>query len=217
MRNQTDLMREILTDETAQRIIDFVAPIYGNSYVGLWIYQVIGVMLGEIYGLSEKLQNEGSVSTTELLLDQWEDHYKIPRDSSLTPEERRNRILSKIQSRGPCSPARMKSALSSMMNANNVDIEENVDKNKFLVEIEGLYDNLMQAISFIERTKPAHLLYRIQSNFEAEQDLKIANAITHAESHTLGAECVFYETVEAESVPASVITHAEYFTVEVFS
>ena len=48
MRNPTQLMRSILTDETAQKLIDYVSQVYGDSYVGLWIFQVIGAALGSV-------------------------------------------------------------------------------------------------------------------------------------------------------------------------
>ena len=45
MRNPTELMQQILQNEISQRIIDYVSPIYGDSYVGLWIYESIGGVL----------------------------------------------------------------------------------------------------------------------------------------------------------------------------
>ena len=50
MRYQTELMRSILTNETAQKIIDYISPIYGDSYVGLWLFQAIGTALGTFVG-----------------------------------------------------------------------------------------------------------------------------------------------------------------------
>ena len=72
MRYQTELMRSILTDETAQKIIDYVSPIYGDSYVGLWLFQAIGTVLGELRNIAEKLRHETTPATADLLLDYWE-------------------------------------------------------------------------------------------------------------------------------------------------
>ncbi len=248
MRNKTDMMREILTNETAQRIINFVSPIYGNSYVGLWIYQAIGVVLGEVCEIAEQLQYETTPATAELLLDYWEDHYKIPRDSTLTAAQRRDRILTKIQSRPPCTPSRMASAISSVLNGVPVEIHENVSKNMFLVILKDSTDNIAAAINVVERMKPAHLIYRMKAEIDGKDnpaELMVASAITHAETHVLEPDAVFYETVESSLIPASavtlaeayeyepdavfyetletglapasVITHAENFTVEVFN
>lgn len=185
MRNQTGMMREILTNETAQRIIDFVSPIYGNSYVGLWIYQAIGVVLGEVYAIANQLQYEVTPATAELLLDYWEDHYKIPRDSSLTSAQRRDRILLKLQSRPPCTPARLEAAISAALNGVKVEVEENVAKNTFLINIREYVDSIAPAVAVVERMKPAHLTYqmRIATRTVAQSELDIAIAMTRAEMY----------------------------------
>ena len=185
MRNPTGMMREILTNETAQRIIDFVSPIYGNSYVGLWIYQAIGVVLGEVYAIANQMQYEVTPATAELLLDYWEDHYKIPRDSSLTTAQRRDRILLKLQSRPPCTPARLEAAISAALNGVQVEIEENVEKNTFLINIREYVDSFAPAVAVVERMKPAHLVYkmRIATRSVAQSEIDIAIAMTRAEMY----------------------------------
>lgn len=185
MKNPTDMMRAILTNETAQRIIDFVSPIYGDSYVGLWIYQAIGVALGEICDIAEQLRYETTPATAELLLDYWEDHYKIPRDSSLTVEQRRNRLIAKTQSKRGCSPARLASAISAALNGVPVEIVENVAKNTFLINIKNYVESIVPAVAVAERMKPAHLIYqiRVTTYTVAQRDIDIAIAMTHAEKY----------------------------------
>ena len=39
----TELMEQILTSEIGQQIIQRVTNKYGNSYVGLWLFQIIGM------------------------------------------------------------------------------------------------------------------------------------------------------------------------------
>jgi hypothetical protein len=179
------MMREILTNETAQRIIDFVSPIYGNSYVGLWIYQAIGVVLEEVYDIANQLQYEITPATSELLLDYWEDHYKIPRDSSLTAQQRQQRILSKLVSRGGCTPHRMAKAISAALNGVDVDIEENVAKNTFRIYIREFVDSIAPAVAVAERMKPAHLVYQIQvaTRTVAQAEIDVAIAMTRAEMY----------------------------------
>ena len=183
MRNPTDMMRAIVADETAQRMIDFVSPIYGNSYVGLWLYQSIGVVIGEAYKLAEQLKSETNPATAELLLDYWEDHYAIPRDSSLSVEQRRNRIILKTQTRGGASPARLAAAISSALNGVRVEITENVAKNTFLINIREYVESIAPAVAVVERMKPAHLIYqiRVAEQFVAQRDINVAVAMTHAE------------------------------------
>lgn len=187
MRNQTELMRSILTSKTAQKIIDYVSPIYGDSYVGLWLFQAIGTALDDVCDVAEQLRYETNASTAELLLDLWERRYGLPSDSSLTVEQRRARILEKRQPNGACNPARLAAAVSAALGGVKVEITENVSRNKFRVLIMEDVDSLDPAVAVIERMKPAHLIYNINVSIQTGTDavLKTAVAMTHAERFTL--------------------------------
>ena len=183
MRYQTELMRSILTDETAQKIIDYVSPIYGDSYVGLWLFQAIGIALGEICTIAEKLRSETNPATADLLLDYWEQSYGLPVGHNMTVEQRRNRLLVRTQSHGPANPARLSAAVSAALGGVEVDIVENIAPNTFLVNIREYVESFVPAIAAIELMKPAHLAYQVQvaTQHIAEADLKVAIALTHAE------------------------------------
>lgn len=190
MRNQTELMRSILTDETAQKIIDYVSPIYGNSYVGLWLFQAIGSALTDPKIVYNDLLYETSPATATLLLDYWEAQYGLIIDKSLTAEQRRNRIITKLQARGPCNPARLAAAISNALGGVKVDITENSAPNTFLVNVRENVASFEPAIAVIERMKPAHLIYEIRviADSDPVTDLKIAVAMTHGEMITVRAE-----------------------------
>lgn len=185
MRYQTELMRRILTSEKAQQIIDYVSPIYGESYVGLWLFQAIGTALGEVCAIAEQLRYETNPATADLLLDYWEREYGIPVDPNLTKEQRRARIIAKAQSHGRVNPTRLSAAVSAALGGVEVDITENVDVNTFLVNIRENVESLTPAVAVIERMKPAHLLYqvRVATQTVTDADLKIAIALTHAEQY----------------------------------
>jgi len=185
MNYQTELMRAILTNPKAQEIIDYVSPIYGESYVGLWIYQAIGTVLGEICEISDQMRYEASPATADLLLDYWEDHYGIPRDTSLTAEQRRLRLIVKTQSRSPVNPERLATAVSAALGGVEVEIEENISKNKFLVNIREVVESINPAVAVLERMKPAHLIYevRVSTHTVTDAELKVAIAVTHAEQY----------------------------------
>ena len=55
---KTDLMEKILKSEAAQRIIDYVSDVYGESYVGLWLFQVIGIVIDEVDAIIMDLFDE---------------------------------------------------------------------------------------------------------------------------------------------------------------
>lgn len=185
MRHETEMTRAILTNEKAREMIDYVSPIYSNSYVGLWIFQAIGTIMGEVCDMAEGLRYETNPATAYLLLDYWERYYGIPIDSSLTVEQRRLRIVAKTQTRGPCNPVRLASIVSAALGGIPVEITENVAKNTFLVNIRSYPNDLTPAITVLERMKPAHLIYqiRVAAQMVSNADLKVAIAMTRAEMY----------------------------------
>ena len=190
MRQQTDMMRAILTNEMAQKIIDYVSPIYGNSYVALWIYQAMGIVLGDIYKIASDLRYETAPATADMLLDIWEKHYGLATDSAAPKEQRQLRLISKTSSRGPCNPARLEAAVSAALGGVKVDITENIAKNTFLVNIREVVNDILPAVAVIEMMKPSHLIYKLQvaTQMVAETDLKVAIAIAHAEMNQVYVE-----------------------------
>lgn len=185
MRNPTELMKSILTNELAQKMIDYVSPIYGNSYVGLWIFQAIGFVLSDVVAIAEQLRYETNASTADLLLDYWEKQYGLPADSSLTKEQRRQRIINKKHSRGPCNRVRLTEAVSNALGGVEVEITENIAQNTFLVNIREVVPSLVPAVAVIERMKPAHLIYqiRVATQTVSDADIKVAIAMTHSEQY----------------------------------
>lgn len=124
MNYKTELMQEILTNEKAQEMIDYVSPIYGNSYVGLWFFQVIGSVLGPVFNLSANLRAETSPITTTLLLPYYEKEYGIQADPTMTLEQRRAQIVANMQSKGACNPERLARAISASLGGAPVEILE---------------------------------------------------------------------------------------------
>lgn len=212
MRRPTELMRSILKNEMAQRIIDFVSPIYGNSYVGLWIYESIGFVLSDVYDIADQLRYETSASTTDLLLDYWEEQYGLPTDSSLTKEQRRYRLLTKKRSGGACTPKRLEDAVSVALGGAEVDVTENVAQNTFLVNIRDVVPSYAPAVSVIERRKPAHLIYRVKSCAVSDVKIKVAVAVAHSEQYEVRAKDNFANT---DVMVAVAVTHSEQYKLEV--
>lgn len=185
MNYQTELMRSILTNPKAQEIIDWVTPKYGDSYVGLWCFQAIGAVLGEVCDLMTALKDETNVANATLLLDMYEQMYGLAKNPSLTTEQRRLRLISRAQSRGPCNPKKLAEAVSAALGGAPVEITERVAKNTFLVNIRESVDDITPAVAVIERMKPAHLIYEIRVALKtvSKSELRTAIAITQSEHY----------------------------------
>ena len=186
MRNQTELMRSILTSKKAQEIIDYVSPVYGDSYVGLWLFQAIGTALDELCTIAEQLRYETSLETADLLMEYWCKMYGYTYSSLLGPDWARLMIaLSKFEFFGgsPANPYNIENAVSKALGDVEVEIVENVARNTFLVNIKEHVDSILPAVAVLERLKPAHLIYqiRVATQTVSEADIKVAVAVTHAE------------------------------------
>jgi len=215
MRNPTEMMKAILKSERGQTIIDWIAPIYGNSYVGLWIIEAIGVMWDEVWRITEQLRYETTPATTELLIDLWEDHYAIPRDTSLTIEQRRARLIAKATTRGPVNPERLAAAVSAALLGIPCEITENVAKNTFQLNILNAVNDfrrMRDAISVLNRLKPAHLIYNVNVISQVDDTLvKLATVTTHAHEYRLDTKALemrLEATIESELKIAAATGHA---------
>lgn len=180
MNYQTQLMRDILTNEKAQEIIDYVSQVYGSSYVGLWLFQAIGTVLGQVCDISSELRYETSPATATTLLPYWERDYNLPTDTTLTVEQRRARIITAMRSRGACTPERLAAAISSALGGVMVEVYERTGVNQFTVSIRTAVKSLQPAIDVIEKMKPAHLTYVIHGVTEEEvpANITVATAMT---------------------------------------
>ena len=134
-------MQQILTNEKAQEIIDYVSQIYGDSYVGLWLFQTIGSVLGPVCDLSEQLTLETSPATASLLMSYYEQEYGIEGDPTMTLEQRRAVVVAAMRSKGACNPARLADSVSAALGSVPVEIIEYDGTSVGITEIDDLVLN----------------------------------------------------------------------------
>lgn len=208
MRRPTEMSRAILKSERAQEMIDYIAPVYGESYVGLWLLEVNGSVLDEVWNIAIGLRQETNPATATLLLDQWEDHYDIPRNHNLTVQQRRDRILTKLQSRGACNPDRLAAAVSAELGGVEVDVYENIDINTFEVVVREVIYDLLPATALIDKKKPAHLIYniRVATQMVTDTPIKIAAAMTRTERFQVEVHPTFEEWMATRKAAAQVVS-----------
>ncbi len=176
MRRRTNLMAEVLKSPSAQRIIDFVAPIYGESYTALWLYEVIGRVLDEIVFSAGSLKEQTLPQTSTWALPYWEKEYGLSTDSSWTVKQRQANIIAKMKFTPPANPARLAQYASA---ATGVDcrVIENISKNTFAVSFEGRAGSLERLASVINGAKPAHLIWQINARaFPVECGVSVGGA-----------------------------------------
>ncbi len=170
---RTELMQKILTSDAAKRMIDYVSPIYDRSYVGLWLFNVIGIELDELNKFCEELYDQAHIETATWSLPMWEKEYGITPLEDQTIEQRRQRLL-QMKKKSAFNPEKLRKLIESMTGV-EVEIVENTNKNTFLVRLKGSVDNLDDVKEQINLMKPAHLLCSLSGPGIAEE----ANATIH--------------------------------------
>lgn len=174
--HSTELAEEILTSDSARQMYNYVSPIYGNSYVGLWMFQVIGLELDRMMGYFEDIPNQLNPATTTWLLPLWEERYGITPGADWTIERRREAVISKRKFNAPITPVKLGDILSALAGV-LVEVIENTGKNKFSVYIRDNIpvEKFSGAKEVTDEAKPAHLIYDIE--IAARNDVNVSNYI----------------------------------------
>lgn len=137
---------------------------YDKSYVGKWIYQVMGLEFDDVIAIFEELPLQAFPETATWGLRYHEEKYGIKVDESLTLEERRNTIYKVRNYKAPVNVYRLQS-IAEEITGQTVEIIENISPYVFQITIlmdgplsDYNADALIEAINTI---KPSHLAYEI--------------------------------------------------------
>lgn len=150
------------TNETALRMLEMVSPIYEQSYVGKWLYQVMGAEVEKASNIVLALLNEAFPETATFSIPYWEELYGISSNESLSIEERRKRIIVKRSFRAPMNPARIELLIKEAC-GRDVKLIENIAPSVFGLEIQDGKDgvNIESIISLVNEVKQAQKSVRI--------------------------------------------------------
>lgn len=157
-------IEEFPTSETAKRMISRVSPIYGKSYVGKWIFQVMGLEMDEARALVESLRDQTYLERCTWGMRYWEERYGIEVDEAKDLEVRRAAVMRKRGRKGqPISPAALEDIIEAMT-GREISITEHNETYTFTVSIgEGTtetdYDEIIDKVNTV---KPSHLSYSFE-------------------------------------------------------
>ena len=100
------------TSESAKKMLGYVSDgFYDESYVGKWIYQVMGLEYDRALEMVEDLPAQFFPETATWGLMYHEIKWGLPVRENLSYEERRKRIYQKRDYRAPMTPYRMEKGL----------------------------------------------------------------------------------------------------------
>lgn len=109
----------------------------------------------------EEIVKQFYVKTATYSLDRWEQDFGIARNTALTTEQRRARILAKLNTQTPATVKMMENLVLQTLDADAVHIVEYPSKYSFAVYIQKEYFiDLGIADEAVYYARPAHLDYR---------------------------------------------------------
>ena len=140
-----------------------VSPIYARSYVGKWLYQVMGLEMEDARRLFEELRLQTFPETATWGLTYWEQRYGIVPNPTDDLETRRQAVLDHRNARAPMNPARIEAIINGMTGL-PVTVTENVADYTFGVSIEDTGDGAMDIPAItarLRKIKPSHQCFEL--------------------------------------------------------
>ena len=142
------------SSESAKRMLRSVdsGGFYDNSYVGKWIFQIMGLEMDEAKQIIEELPYQAFPETATWGLRYHEQKYGLPVREGLTYEERRRLIYSKRDERAPMNPYHMEVILENISGRKAHVDDASGPVNTFTVTLEA-GDNVVNVAALIKKLK----------------------------------------------------------------
>lgn len=152
---------------------------YNQSFIGLWMFEVMGREWDELREWSEGMRTEIHPQTCTWSIAIWEWVYGFPPDETLTLEERRRRVLSRVFSAKPINPEVLRRGIE-MASGTDAQVEDFTSPYGFSVTMDATNGPVQmdRALRYIYEAKPAHLSMSVKVIFPAiESTLRIGSAM----------------------------------------
>lgn len=166
----------IITSQEAEAFLQMVTKgFYSNSFMGLWIYEVIGREWDEMRAWAEGMKEEIHPQTCTWSIPIWEWVYGFEPGDTMQLEYRRQRILAKIVAVKPINPEIIRRGVAALIGAEpeNVEVDSKAGPYRFDVIIHPTdapfpYNRIAP---YIREIKPSHL--RFEAAVETKVDITI--------------------------------------------
>lgn len=142
MRYISEKMKEILSSSTAQRMMDYVSPVYEDAYTALHLFNSIGLELDDIVQWCAEYVEQVVPQTATWALPYYEQEYGLPSNTE-DITKRRETLLVKIRTRAPVTPYKLMQVVKGVSGF-DCRIEENSAPNCFTIVMQALPVNLMK-------------------------------------------------------------------------
>ncbi len=175
--------------DSAERLVSYVSPIYDKSYVGLSIFEVLGIEIDEVNKWVGELKYQAFPQTVTWAIEYWENRFNIPVDNSLDLDFRRRRLISKLTERAPLNPERVKK-IATLASGVDVDVIEDIAPYTFSIVMppHDIPINYASMCKKIVEIKPSHLSFYFYFKGATEQNIHFGNVLVNAEHYYLPSQ-----------------------------
>ncbi len=169
------------TSRSAQRMLSYVSDgFYDNSYIGKWLFQVMGLEYDTALAAAESLPEQFFLETATWGLKYHEIKWQLPVREELSYEERRQIIRRKRDFKAPVTPANMEAYLDGVFEF-RIHVADIHDPGPYLYIpnhpnvfrvyfVGGNTLNVKEARRIISWLKQSHTTYEISDRMELEVD-----------------------------------------------
>lgn len=171
--------------EAAKRMMSRVSPIYETSYVGKWLFEVMGMEWDSARLLVESLRMQCYIEHCTWGMSYWEQRYGIEPDETKDLEARRATVIAKRGKQQSLTPATLEDLLEELT-GRAVTVTEDNPHYRFKVQI-GEGDKLVDYVAVITKVntvKPSHLAYTIELPRKGTLNLYFGTALHEVKTIT---------------------------------
>lgn len=146
------------------QMLKTVSPVYDHNKTMLAVFLSLGIESEMTNDLVEDILLQLYPQTATWGLDYWEDALNIQTNKALPYEERRAKVLSKMQTRWPITKGRLEDIINNFIASKSGYVEEIFNEYRFKINIpltdkKVYYKELVETVNEI---KPAHLSYSLE-------------------------------------------------------
>ncbi len=149
----------MLDSNIGERMFDTISPNYKNSIIMKSLFEAIGMEFDTIDNLIEDVKLQLFPQTATWGLKYWEERCGLPTNTDELLQERRNKVIAKLQSKHIMNPKRMAMILQKYTGA-DIKVLENTAPYTFEIDLIGrttFPKSLEQLYQTVRKIKPSHL------------------------------------------------------------
>lgn len=159
------------TSDSAKRMLQTITGgFYDKSYVGKWIFQVMGQEMDDAEARINELAEQIFPETVTWGIRYHEQKYNIPENTLLSLEERRKGVFGRRKQFKAMNPALLESRLLDMTGSDDARVIEHSGTYNFDVWIRDIEAsiNYSKVLEYIRKVKPSHMTLLLVAEYNPQ-------------------------------------------------